>query len=878
MPTDQPDIKLCPLCSKRVVDQDSASLTQWIFGMNSCRCRSPETAPPRPEPPPAMPGEARGQLTICRTCRKRISQPVAGSITQWIFASHVCHCDEPVPVAVPVLPEESASPDLSELAEEAPVPSGLLSLQDPEALSSWSLDKSRYVPLRLLGKGATGTVFLAFDRVLQRAVAVKCLHLLTSKQIIALQKEARTASRLSHRGIVRVLDLGVSENDTPYMVMDFIDGVSLKDLLENRGALDPGTVISIAIEICRALEYAHTAGIAHRDLKSSNVILRERESGRLEPVLIDLGLSRLENEMAEEELQKGTPGSDPLPGSAGYMAPDYIESRRYSVRAEIYSMGCLIFEMLTGSLPFEGDSLLETITMHRQSPVPSVAEQSPALDPIVRRCLAKDGAGRYQSARELELAIENLMLAPADTGDLKRHHEKSRLKPWPIIGAAAVLLAGAIFLIPAKREPVSEKQKTGQLPRKEVYQIGDMPVLPGSNESEGLDGYFADRRMLVIPDGRVLSTRLYKKYPGVDRLIVACTGLEERDLQTIASLSPGILELFRVPSLTPRALATMTARHKLQELHLYQCPLPDRQSLSGLGEASGIDTVSLVDCNLIDDDLPSIKTIKALKTLDLSLNPRLTLTGIARLRGASIERVYLFGSPPGTNHKGKESELEARLGIRPDFSLTDRLPAEGARIVEDKIPADTGDFLLILGRHYKKNDDNMLAAEFLEQALPYLPPERKVAALNSIASCFEQIYLFDRAIDYCTRAMDTFDNEHIKDPVKHYYLLAKRCRSRCYLVSGRNEAALKDINEVIAFCEARNITTDGMYKERVKVLGALQEYEKAILDLNRLIEQKGRKATSAHLFLTRAELLDHVGRSEAAEADRRTARELSEGL
>ncbi|HMP53362.1 MAG TPA: serine/threonine-protein kinase, partial [Candidatus Melainabacteria bacterium] len=396
-------VRLCPVCNKRVFDQDGASVTQWIFRLYGCTCKSKQLA----EPVCEEPREASAEFAICTNCGKRIRDVNEGSLTQWIFQSHTCSCGMPRPRTggSSSAPEVNAEipAKVSIVTRYEPAQSG--EIQSDPVLSAWLKEMGRYAPVKVLGKGASGSVYLCIDSYLQKPVAVKILNWITDDNIILFQQEAKVASGLNHPYIVKVLDIGVTAGAVPFMVMDFVEGESLEDYLahtSNNACVLEEEALDYALTLLDALSYLHQHGIFHRDLKSGNIILcRDSDTDeRLHPVLVDLGLAAR------------APASDQLVGTVGYMAPEYIAGGAYSVYTEIYSFGCLLFEMLTGSLPYRGDSLLETLEMHRDSAIPSLnsrrddIEFSPGLDALVQRCLAKEETERYQSLSELKEAVE----------------------------------------------------------------------------------------------------------------------------------------------------------------------------------------------------------------------------------------------------------------------------------------------------------------------------------------------------------------------------------------------------------------------------------------------------------------------------------------
>jgi Serine/threonine protein kinase len=301
------------------------------------------------------------------------------------------------------------SPDVNQTVDMQQVQDALLTLPELE-VDTAKFPCDRYKPVSIMGHGATGIVYLCVDKLLSKRVAIKTLHTVDAAQLVAFQLEAKTTSRLNHDNIIKVLDFGATEGGVPFMVMELVDGVSLEAAIQSEGPLEPAVAASLVRKICIGLEHAHKNGILHRDVKSSNTLLSHTDSG-VEPVVIDFGVAALKFARQEPTIISGKT----IVGSPFYMAPDQALGRPYDERSEIYSIGCMLFETLTGRTPFEGATTLETIGMHAHMPPPTLhdiapeREFGPQLEELVARCLAKDPADRYRDCAELADALEQLI-------------------------------------------------------------------------------------------------------------------------------------------------------------------------------------------------------------------------------------------------------------------------------------------------------------------------------------------------------------------------------------------------------------------------------------------------------------------------------------
>ena len=306
-----------------------------------------------------------------------------------------------------------------------------------------------------LGAGAMGIVYLAEHVKLGRRVAIKTLRselASNASQISRFFAEARAVNRIAHENIIEVTDFVESSDGPSYYVMELLRGATLERTLADEGALPPERAVGIAVQVASALEAVHEAGIVHRDLKPENLFLIER-GGRSDFVkLLDFGIAKLMD--AEQDGVKRTAAGAML-GTPQYMAPEQATGRPADRRADIYALGVMLHEMLTGAPPFEAKTIGEVILKHLgdvpeppskakgiRAPVPA------ALDEIVRRCLEKSAAKRYQSMTDVVAALRALQgaegwsLTPLPQASAGRAHALPRTAA--AIAAAALLAGGAV--------------------------------------------------------------------------------------------------------------------------------------------------------------------------------------------------------------------------------------------------------------------------------------------------------------------------------------------------------------------------------------------------------------------------------------------------
>ncbi|MFZ1398602.1 MAG: serine/threonine-protein kinase [Candidatus Promineifilaceae bacterium] len=264
----------------------------------------------------------------------------------------------------------------------------------------------RYKIIEEIARGGMAAVFLAEDPLIRRKVAVKVL----SNRLLEddpnyydrFQQEAETIAALEHSAVIPIYDFG-HQGDLSYIVMRYMPGGTLEDRLQN-GALPLEEVGFVMERVGSALAEAHEKGILHRDIKPANILF----NGRSEPFLSDFGTAK------NLAAAKGITGTGVMIGTVEYMSPEQIQgAKEMDGRTDIYALGIVLFFMLTGHLPFKGDSIVSIVMAHLSSPVPSVQEAIPTLKPpwddILYKALAKKPEDRYQKVNELVQAVKELV-------------------------------------------------------------------------------------------------------------------------------------------------------------------------------------------------------------------------------------------------------------------------------------------------------------------------------------------------------------------------------------------------------------------------------------------------------------------------------------
>lgn len=270
-------------------------------------------------------------------------------------------------------------------------------------------DDQRFEILDKLAEGGMGVVYRARHVGLDKLVALKVLNTACNDDvaIVRFQNEAKTLSRLSHRSIAEVYDFGISKSGEPFMAIEFIEGVTLQRLLEERRRLTVDETLSMMIEISEALAHAHQRGVVHRDIKPSNIIIQQHGDSVLAK-LVDFGIAK--DAFSDTGDLTRTGG---LIGSPLYMSPEQTLGEAITPQSDMYSLGCVIYHCLIGKPPFAGETIFDTITKHREAAIPSIRKRLPEvpeeLDDLVTRLLSKEPERRYGSMTVVEKILTRIL-------------------------------------------------------------------------------------------------------------------------------------------------------------------------------------------------------------------------------------------------------------------------------------------------------------------------------------------------------------------------------------------------------------------------------------------------------------------------------------
>lgn len=587
----------CPRCGGNIDSKKSGSITQWVA---NCACTAVDIP------------EEDAELEICTTCKKRISAGRAGSLTQWIFRSDLCSCSLPtVEKSRMALAAESAAANI--ISDETSTDEEELEV-DPE-----KFPVERYAPLVILGSGMAGTVYLCTDRLLKKKVAIKLLSTLTPEQLVAFQGEARAASKLNHPNVVKVMDFGVTTGGVPFMVMEFVNGDDLAGILKQEGTISVTAALYIFGKVCDGLAEAHKQNIFHRDIKNSNILVGALESHQPDVRLIDFGVASVRSVTDSQTAQGAT-----LVGTPAYMSPDQALGKPYDARCEVYSMGCALFEALTGSPPFTAETALEIINKHAHEKPPRLTDVNPDVDfsdqleKVVAKCLAKKPSERYQSMEDLShaltaIALNDLADAPAPRDSETAKAEVPPAKNNLLIAACVVvglILVASVWAVVSQILPSSTPTPSPNLST-------------DASDTEHFEG--GELQAPLIPLDATHFVR--RKYNGA-KYLVSSGELTDADIAEVSSQQ----DLEGVYILSENVTGegfTAVIPAPLKYLDINNTPLTDK-GFDAISKIKSLKTLALGDLDISAAQMEMLTKLPALEKLDLA-NSHPSQSAIAKL-------------------------------------------------------------------------------------------------------------------------------------------------------------------------------------------------------------------------------------------------------
>ena len=549
-----------------------------------------------------------------------------------------------------------------------------------------SLLFNRYQILAMVGTGSMGAVYKGKQQPLDRLVAIKFLKQQDKEHDEIFRREARLASLLDHPNIIHVYDFGSAKNGQPFMVMDFVDGGDLETLLR-RTTLTIEESLHIFRQVCQGMAHAHAKGIIHCDIKPSNILLSNIESSHPDVYLADFGIAKATGNAPDmnksslevplgtsrqmtarvpisssQQLAARVPHDTGLVeiGSPYYMSPEQALGDELDARSDIYALGCVMYEALTGMVPLAGDTPFNTLRMHVEVRPMGLRERCPArhipeaLEQIVMRALAKDPNKRFQDMNELEAALNgvtklvhhkeqprmkfsgtttsgtgyshvNVKPGPESQRGNARHHSALRKLNTILVFAASLTLLGGLGAfcfteICPKVAPA--KSKTDSNLDDLIKKVAVATNRPSSKHS-GADKNSADTKPAAT-DGDLIVMN-------AQQVIMKKGPFAELDLkQDIASGARPKAIVLRHTSLTDHALFCLRGLPELQSISLSDATC-NSAVFEPLKEITNLKTLNAVRGKLTDSLVEYLKPLRKLQDLDLSAQPYLTAKALKQL-------------------------------------------------------------------------------------------------------------------------------------------------------------------------------------------------------------------------------------------------------
>jgi serine/threonine protein kinase len=676
--------KLCKNCGKPPLAEHAGSVTSFFFQHNYCQCAVEQNIREN--------GKAKGSTSsspLCSNCGKsRPTSKRAGSFTSFLFKELRCSCPGPNPAkpnssdALEKIRVSRAGKERTQtahrLAQKKQFTESLKNRKPDSGesaaqviLSANTIIGGTYRILSLIGMGGMGVVYLVEQTSLHKHFALKVLSpdLVNEQNWQRFKAEAKTMASLNHPSFVNVYDLGIHAGSTPFYSMDYLTGRSLEEILVDEGPLKLEAALNIFIEVLNGLAYAHRNGIIHRDIKPANIMICTT-NGATQAKILDFGISKLVSSDASK-MQSMTMAGDVF-GSPYYMSPEQCAGEPVDASSDIYSIGCTLFEVLTGYVPFEGSTSLETMIMHQEDSAPRLAdvltdESFPkSLEAIVATCLAKLPRDRYQSAKEVVLDLERIRegkeIEPSSpayrqlnkptiqkSDDVYSETSSTKLAKTIFLSAAAMamvilVVAGVSFFPkPANQAEIATKAFETDPLKMDKYATEITRVSTEEYPNPGTRYYFSQ----MIDGGRTIQFN-FPINRSIGKIGPAERGLGLNEAQYTVTFPASYKLQFRPYSDTfdqpkifnsfrPSDLHSLIGPEELNSTYNL------KQAMPFIAKLTEIRSLNFRTSNIGDEQVVYLNQMPKLESLDLSYT-RLTGGGIAKLKRLKNLRSLNFGS------------------------------------------------------------------------------------------------------------------------------------------------------------------------------------------------------------------------------------------
>lgn len=538
----------------------------------------------------------------------------------------------------------------------------------------------RYRVIGVLGSGGMSHVYRAHDSILDKTVAIKILQVESGygreDDVRRFQLEAKATATLKHDNIVSILDFGLTEDAVPYMVLDHLEGKSLMEIIQGNGPLQLDRALPVLLQVCAGLAHAHKYGVIHRDLKPSNIIFAKDQNGNEVIKVIDFGIARLEE-------NSSLTATNAVIGSPPYMSPEQATGGKIGVTSDIYSLGCVIFETLTGKPPFQGNTSVETIMMHVNEAQPKLSDvvdgDFPAsLESFVAKLLEKDPAKRYQSMESVIAAIKEVdsrtaysVIQPAakEPGNTRPEFIKGALIVVICVGLVIAAVAGSVVMLEYYLNESDKPSVAGK--RVEVkIKPEDQPLLEPTMFLSRTDAFLA---------------KTYRDDTTTTSLQLMHCPITDRGIGYIKHLPLDLMDIRFCTGISDKSLPMIGEIKTLRELHMDNF---SHRITPGDSEFKYFENLSLLSHLTIDgvtlsqDDFKALSRIPNLESLHLNRMRNVTKANLLPLRNIkTLKSIELGGEEGGEHHSIEIYEALAQI------KTLEKLGLNRSQITDADLPA-----------------------------------------------------------------------------------------------------------------------------------------------------------------------------------------------
>ncbi|HEY9754818.1 MAG TPA: serine/threonine-protein kinase [Oculatellaceae cyanobacterium] len=367
---------------------------------------------------------------------------------------------------------------------------------------------SRYEFLSEAGAGGAGVVYKAKQKSTGKLVAIKMVSLdqVNKESQARFQAEANACSRLVHDNLIRLHDYGITESGQPYIVLEYIDGIDLSEMLKKAGGVSLRTSLEIAEQLCAGLQHAHAQEILHRDLKPGNIMVTWN-AGHPVVKIVDFSIAKLDDEKTKSASVESAPKSDgpglpsstpsdasrEIVGTPAYMSPEQIQGRELDQRSDLYSLGCVIFQMLVGQPPCQGKNPVQTVFKQLNEEAPTLAASAPGrtfpqgLEDIVAKLLKKSPGDRYRTAGDLLDDLKRVHSEIVENEAIQQAKARPEKKKRVVVKTTPVKLIVTVLLVIICIGAVIFTQQNAERARKAAQQAQNATDNSAQQSDKGLN-------------------------------------------------------------------------------------------------------------------------------------------------------------------------------------------------------------------------------------------------------------------------------------------------------------------------------------------------------------------------------------------------------